>query len=171
MNPTEPTWAELAQFLSLPLSLFIAWMTVRLTLHDQRTLIVQQEVSRMINDILEKSREATDMTLSHLQGGIGNFNQRDARASKIQILNRIKNIEAARLSLDAFLGKSHSAKLKEGLMDWKKELTGDRFPVERKEDVCKLGDQPLLTVEKAHQEWECICQSVKAAILKAKLLK
>ncbi|MDD4349003.1 MAG: hypothetical protein PHF70_07835 [Opitutales bacterium] len=172
MTEEIPIWSEFAQVLSLPLSLFIAWMTVRLTMSDQRALMIQQEVARMINDILDKSRETKDLTLLHLQGGNGSgFVVRDARASKIQILNRIKSIEVARLSLDAFLGKTHSTKLKDGLTEWKKCLTGDRFPVEQKEDICKPGDQPLIAIENAHQDWECLCQKIKASILKSSWMK
>lgn len=171
MNNASLSLSELAQFLSLPLSLFIAWITVRLTMQDQRLLMEQQEIVRMINDILDKSRDTKDLTLAHLQGGSGRFDLVSARASKKQILNQIKNIETARLSLDAFLSKKHSDSLMNGLTKWKRNITGERFPVESKDDVCRPGDHPLMMIDDAHLKWECTCQSVKASILKKKNIK
>lgn len=175
------TWSELIsglsaeaylQALSLPLSLLVAWLTVRFTANDQKETLVAQETCGIINDICEHSKLIRLSYEEHYKGAYPEgFSAKAVKASQRKIQSLQKDLEIKRQVVNAYLGKNGSGALTKAIDDWLYKLeSSENFPVYRKADIFDESDSFFNEMHGAQAVFEASLARIKRDSLRKKIV-
>ena len=143
------------QALSLPLSLLVAWLTVRFTVSNHREILIAQEKVKLLDDICTDGRVLRMRYEIHFRGEYKErFCNATVKQSQREIQALIKALEVKRSALGMYLRKRQSDELEVLFDEWLRTLEGDIFPVYRQEDLLRSDSPRFNEIHTGHCKFE-----------------
>lgn len=159
---TSLTLGSYLQALSLPISMLVAWLTVKSTSVNLRYTIIVAEVTGQIKALAECcSKLASQIECHYLGSYEGGFTPAAAKESRKRIMAQMKELEDRRAVLNVFLTRKIAAQLEQEFDCWGKAALGENFPVTRKAEICKEFDLPVMELRKAETKFECYLATLR----------
>ena len=158
---------DISQTLALPLSLFVAYLTVRLTIGEQRRSALLTELVNRCNDVQERSdRLAVDHT-NHLTGKpTGNLSQDDSHR---QITLDFKTLRRRVEFTGAMIPEKEKAALLEAFQHWWQQATDAGYPILDASRAFRATDSRITDAQRQHEEWDKHVATLKTSCLQHKV--
>ena len=170
-NPTI-SLGDVAQALSLPLSLLVAWLTIRSaakvqqttllqTLAEQRSLAFVQDLLGRLTELLRNTNEVAKMVRK-------NYTKPDAKWKECQVAADTlrRECDLDRDIIAAFLGKTEGDALENAYNKWYDAIFCDAWPNKPNAGAMKSGDTRLKALEDGRLAWSQFIMQMKRDMLK-----
>lgn len=158
------TAGDIAQSLALPLSLLVAYLTVRLTGREQRRGAILTELLGRLADLQERSDTLALDLSNHLIGHpSAALSQEDSHR---QITLGFKAVQRRVEAMEALLPERHALELGNAYQKWWREATDTGYPVLDPAKAFKVTDARVVSSQRQHEEWDKHLSVLKVGCLR-----
>jgi hypothetical protein len=146
---TLPLWQHI--IFTICMSFITAYFTTRVTVSNQRKLSILEEVKRLVRELQECTSETTNQVAMHLMGSPENA--MPLKESKRVIIGKIKLAGLKLGGITTYLPEQEKDKLEKEFLNWKATVSGDPFPIERKDKALESHDPRIQNLHTAQERW------------------
>jgi hypothetical protein len=171
-NPTI-SLGDLAQALSLPLTVLIAWLTIRhatkeqrelleKTAADQRSLALLQEVLSRLSELIQKSNRVSHAVYANLSNPQPDYKDHQRSA---ELLRKELDIEIEIIKI--FVSETQGTRLELGYGKWYDSTFCEGWPGSPQAGAFSPGDTRLRDIADARIAWVKIVMELKRELVEA----
>jgi hypothetical protein len=163
---TSLTVGDLVQVVALPLTLVVAWLTVRRASFEQRREKALEHLLDHLSELDDVCADIASDIHAHLIGKPANMTQLE---SQRKIGTRVKAAGALLQSLKYWVPESDWDTIEKAFHTWHRE-TQQNYPIQNRAKAFKEGDFQVVKLDEAQAKWagflskfksDCVHQKIK----------
>lgn len=142
------TLGDIAEALALPLTIILAYVTLRKSARDQRELTMLREALNQLSLLITLANEASQMVESNLRNPTSDHKVQQRNTEQIR-----KRLDCELLIAAAFLTDAEAMELKLAHKDWYDSTFCESWPRTKLTGPLGPGDSQLVALFKGRNDW------------------